>query len=230
MQGGNSQHSIMSYLKHIALKIKYNPTVSILLDVMSKMGVRIQPFYIFVENISQQIPLYHEKVFKEYDICFLGHSDMVEIASIPVRKVNEKELLSRLKKGNICLGTKYHGEIVSFAWCDLNECHYEGYRFTLEEDEAYTFDAYTKMDYRGKELAAHLRYQLYKELTRLERRIVYSISNRFYVPATRFKQKLNARVVDSGTFFDLFKIWHSNAIVKQDRLKHLRKAARCEVN
>jgi len=217
----------MSYFKHIAIKIKYNPAISVLLDAMCKIGIKIQPFYVFVENIKQQIPYHYQNGFKEYDICLLGQSDMVNIALTPDRKINEKELSSRLKKGNICLGAKYHGEIVSFAWCDLDECHYEGYRFTLEEDEAYTFDAYTKMDYRGKELAVHLRYQLYKELTRLERKIVYSISNRFYVPAIRFKQKLDAREVDSGIFFDFFKIWHSNTFVKQERLKHLRKVARC---
>jgi len=216
----------MDYLKHIAVKAKYNPAVSILLDAMSKMGIRIQPFHVFVENVHQQIPSHHKNRFMEYDICFLCHSDMDNIASIPVRKVDEKELASRLNKGNICLGAKNDGEIVSFLWCDLNECHYEGYRFTLEADEAYIFDAYTDMAYRGKEIAVYMRYQMYKELKKLGIRTAYSVSNRFYIPAIRYKQKLNAVVVDSGIFFDFLKIWHSNAVVNQDRLKHLRKSAR----
>jgi len=216
----------MSYFKHIAIKIKYNPLVSILLDVVSKAGIKIQPFYVFSENISQQIPNKYKNGLKEYDICLLDHSDMVDIASIPERKVNEKELSTRLKKGNICLAAKYHGEIVSFCWCDMSECHYKGYKFSLQKDEAYTFDAFTKISHRGKDLAVLLRYQLYKRLSRLEIKTVYSISNRFYLPAMRFKQKLNACIVDSGIFFDFFNFWHSNSFVKPERLKDLRIAAR----
>jgi len=212
----------MSYLNHIAVKLKYNPKLSIFLDVLSKAGISIQPFYVFLEDISQPIPPKYKNRLSEYDVCHLTYADMDAVAANPIRKVDKAELTSRLDKGNICLGAKWHNEIVSFIWSDLKECTYKGFRFILEENEAYIFDAFTDMSFRGKELAVLMRYMMYSELKGLNKRTAYSVSNRLYIPANRFKQKLNARIIDSGIFINIFGIWHSNNDVKPAQLKHIR--------
>ena len=207
----------MYYLKHIWAKFKYNPFAKVVLDGLSKMGIRISPYYIVLEGLFDRSLPDFERGFEEYEIGFLGTEDMGEIAAIPGpdRPFSEKDLLRRLKQGKKCLGIKYRGQIVAFTWLDLAEFSYRFYRFSLKEDEAYLFDAYTLMSFRGKGIAPYVRYQCYKELAKLGRNKLYSISECFHSSSIRFKMKLNAKLLELGIYIELFNKWYFNSRLKR---------------
>lgn len=211
----------MYYLKHIWVKFKYNPFAKVVLDGLSKMGIRVSPYYIVSEGLFNTTLPDLEEGFDGYDLSYLGVEDMREISLIPGpdRPSSEKDLLLRLKQGKKCLGIKHKGQIVTFTWFDLVEFRYRFYRFSLKVDEAYLFDAYTVMSFRGEGIAPYVRYQCYKELAKLGRNKLYSVSERFHSSSIRFKMKLNAKLLKQGLYVELFNKWYFNLRLKRYRIK-----------
>ncbi|MCJ7773219.1 MAG: hypothetical protein MUP22_08815 [Desulfobacterales bacterium] len=200
----------IDYLEHIRSKARFSPFVRLILDAFSKAGIDIQPFYLFHEGVFGQNFVHQEDVFNKYSLGFLQEEEMGEIAAIKWRNINELELKLRLAEGKKCFGARYCGELAAFTWYNTKECDYKGCRFTLKDNEAYLFDAYTFFPYRGKGLAPYIRFELYKVLAKSGRSTLYSISNRFNISAINFKKKLRARIVGSGICVELFKIWRFN--------------------
>jgi GNAT superfamily N-acetyltransferase len=187
----------------------------VVLDGLAKARIKIQPYYLFVEGLFDGGMPHLEAGFDEYELGFLGPRDMGSISAIPYRYIARERFLLRLKEGKRCFAAKHRGNIAAFTWCDMNECHYKGCRFQLEGDEAYLFDAYTIDSYRGKGLAPYVRYHLYKELAKLGRKTLYSVSERFNMSSIRFKTKLNAKLVGRGLFVELFWKWHFSSEFKR---------------
>lgn len=123
---------------------------------------------------------------------------MSALAELPGRRFPAPALVSRLERGQKCLGALSEGQVVAFTWCDLERCHFEGFPFALRENQAYLFDAYCALDWRGRGLAPYLRYRAYEELERLGRTELFSITDAFNVSAFHFKEKLCARPVLLG--------------------------------
>ena len=71
------------------------------------------------------------------------------------------------------------------------------------------------MSYRGKGIAPYIRYQLYKELTKLGRNKLYSISDFFNAPAIKFKKKLNAKSHKLILFIEIFNKWRFSLLIKK---------------
>ncbi len=187
----------------------------LILDVFDRIGIRIMPYYVVLEGLFNSTMPHLEKGFDEYKIGHLGTKDMKAISTIPTREFPVEKFLLRLKEGKKCIGVKHQGEVVAFTWYNLDECHFKGYRFPLKKDEAYLFDAYTLVYFRGKGIAPYIRYQCYKELARLGRYKLYSISDYFNTPSIRFKKKLNAKILELGLYVELLKKWHFNAKLKK---------------
>ena len=207
----------MYYLKYILAKFKYSPFIRVVQDGLTKIGIRISPYYIVLEGLFDESMPHLERGFNEYDIGFLRTEDMKEISILPGpdRTFSEEDLLLRLKDGKKCLGLKYRGKIVAFTWYDLKEYNFNGYKFSLKENEAYLFDAYTLMSFRGKGIAPYMRYQCYKKLAKLGRYRLYSVSICFNAPSIRFKKKLNAKILELALYVELFKKWNFNSRLKR---------------
>jgi len=152
----------------------------------------------------------------EYELGFLGLQDMKVIGSIPFREISYEEVLTRLKEGKMCFGAKQEGNLAAFSWCDIEEFNFKGLGFPLRKNEAYLFDAYTFDSFRGRGMAPYLRYQLYKELAKMGRHRLYSVSERFNASSLRFKRKLNARVIGSGLYVGIFDRWRFGSISEKD--------------
>ncbi len=214
----------MYYLRHIWAKVRYRHFAWIIIDSLTKMGVRISPYYIVLEGLFNSTIEHLESGFKEYDIGFLTPIDMGEMSAIPGpdRPFTEECLLQRLKKDQKCLGIKHMGRIVAFTWFDLNEFHCTFCKIPLKEDEAYLFDAYTIMDYRGKGLAPYMRYQCYKKLASLGMDRLYSVSECCNTPSIKFKMKLKAEIIELCLYVELFKRWSFNTRLKsyKNKFKH----------
>lgn len=202
----------MHYTKYIRMKMRYNPFPRVVLDGLAKLGIRIQPYYIVLEGLIDGVLHDLEVQRNEYELGFLGKEDMKVIGSIPFREISYKEVLTRLKEGKMCFGAKRDGQLAAFSWCDIEEFNFKGLGFPLRNNEAYLFDAYTFDSFRGMGMAPYLRYQLYKELAKLGRHRLYSISERFNASSLKFKTKLNARVIGSGLYVDILNRWRFSSI------------------
>jgi hypothetical protein len=179
------------------MRISACPPVRISLDAL---GVTVEPFCLFLEKQAFADLSHLRARFADYEICLLGSEDMPEIATIPERSISESDYQKRLRKGHVCCGAKHRSEIVAFTWADMKRCDAVLKPFTLKQEEAYLYDAFTRTPYRGKGLAAYLRWWSYGELARRGKLDLYSFSQYFNTPAIRFKRKLNATIICLGLY------------------------------
>jgi len=198
----------MQYVKNLLNKLRYSHPLRLFFDAIAKFGIRITLFYLYRESLSEEQSLKLSVGFEEYEMSFWGPEEMKEIALIPRRRFTEADLLKRLGEGHKCLGLKRDGALVGFTWCNLKEISMKWYQSPLKENEAYLFDAYTLMPYRGMGIAPYLRNSVYKELKKVGRTALYSYSDFFNTPAIKFKQKLKAEKIKLNIVIELFKKWH----------------------
>ena len=140
---------------------------------------------------------------------------MKTISSISGRHITEEYLLERLRNGQKCFGLKYRGELAAFTWCDFDKFSFKLCGFPLKDNEAYLFDAYTLMHFRGKGLAPYIRYQCYKELAKSDRHKLFSISEYVNTPSIKFKKKLNAKLIELHLSVELFRKWSFDLHLKK---------------
>lgn len=195
------------YLIYARTKLKSDSPLQILYHLLNAVGIRIQPFYIVQEALHGEGNPFSNSRFQQYTLAYLGIEDIPAIAELPDRNTPINQMRSRLAEGNLCIGVKDNDRIAAFTWCDLAWCNFPGYRFQLENDEAYLFDAHTAVAYRGQGLGPYLRCRLYAELARINRTRLYSFTEQFNRSAIRFKQKLHGLVVDEGIYVELFGHW-----------------------
>ncbi len=195
------------YLTYVGIKLKTDSSAQILYHALNAIGIRIQPFYIVQETLYGDGNPFLKSLLRQYTVSYLGTDDIRDIAGLPDRNTPLNQMLRRFADGNLCIGVKDKNRIAAFTWCDLTWCNFPGYRFRLENDEAYLFDAHTAVAYRGIGLAPYVRYRLYEELALIGRTRLYSFTERFNNAAMRFKQKLHGRIVDRGVYVELFGKW-----------------------
>ena len=205
----------IGFWDRIKNKLRYSSFFRIVLDGIAKTGIRIFPYYIVLEGLTNRDMPHLESGFDEYELCFLSPQDMKTISSIPDKNIPEEKLLIRLKEGKKCFGVKCKGELAAFTWCNFDWCSFKRYKFPLKDNEAYLFSAYTLMHFRGKGLAPYIRYQCYKELAKSGRHKLYSISECVNTPSIKFKKKLNAKFLELRLSIELFKKWSFDLHLKK---------------
>lgn len=199
--------STAGYLKYLLQRVRHEPKLQLLLDGLARLGVSVQPFFVFEEALSPDEPSATVPELRNAEVRLLGPGDMKAVAAVPWRGLDEDFFLRRLESGKGCLGLFVGGELAAFSWYDLEECNFEGWRFPLKDHEAYLFDAFTLAPWRGKGAAPLLRHRLYEVLAAQGRRRFYSVSLRGNRAAIRFKEKLGGRIVDAGYRVELFGRW-----------------------
>lgn len=184
------------YLQNLWLKLKHSHPLRLPFDAIARLGLLVQPYYLLQEGLPGGESEGIEKQTEAFETGYLGREDMKAIAAIPGRNVTEAELLRLLEDGKRCLGARRNGELAAFTWFDLNALFGEGINRPLESDEAYLFDAYTLVPFRGTGVAAMVRRLAYRELAKMGRTRLYSISYCLNTPSIRFKKKLGARILE----------------------------------
>ena len=205
----------MINLRRLKQKIKYNSLLRILHDGLVKVGIKISFFYLVEEGLYKEIPEFELDQFPGYNLMFLDKSDITELSSIPERPVSKEKLLQLMKKGCTCLCLKKEDDLVAFTWINPDECTYGTYKLSMKENEACLFDAYTLIKYRGNNIAPFIRYQCYKELNKIGKNILYSISEIVNKQSINFKKKLGAHFVLLGFQVSLFKKWNYTRTIKK---------------
>ena len=211
----------MYYLRHLKSKLKYSGPLRIIIGGLYKLKITIQLYYIVQEGLAGgKIPAY-ESGLDGYTLEYLGPQDIDSLCAIPLRITTRAQYVDYFKHGCLCLGLKKEGRLAAFTWSNLKQMSYAVYTRPLKSDEAYLFDAYTLMDYRGKGIAPYLRYQMYKELAKLGRVKLYSISEYLNTSSIKFKQKLNGKIVALYIWIKLFDGWEWHKLIKEYSQKPL---------
>jgi hypothetical protein len=199
----------MNTLRRMWKAIRYGAALDIVRFHLKRMGVTISPYYWIQEGVSDgPAPVLEDE--EAYSVHFFGPEEISIIAPLREKDIPGAKLYERLEAGQKCLGIRYRGEIAAFMWFDLDECNAKENRLRLGDHEAYLFDMYTLMPFRGRNIAPYLRYQSYRVLREMGRDTLYSISMYLNRPAVRFKRKLDARFLWLGLYVELFKRvrWH----------------------
>jgi hypothetical protein len=198
-------------IRKIRQKFKHGLMMQFVVSRIAMLGVDIKPFYLVEERFREDLATGFEEGFGEFEITWLGPAEMDAIAAIPNYPFSKEQLLLRLESGQLCLGVKQQGNLAAFTWADLSKHPGPWFRFSVKEDEAYLFDAYTLEAFRGKRLAPFIRYSLYRKLNQMGKETFYSISEAFNSPSIRFKMSLKARFlslwVDVGLFGRCRRVW-----------------------
>lgn len=197
------------------MKLQYGGYARLFFDALARIGILISPYYVVMEGLSNKSYPNLEKGLKDYDVTFLESEDMEAISAIPGREESEEELLNRLEKGDLCLGIKQNRDLAAFTWCNLTEFAVKGNKKPLKPDEAYLYDAYTLASFRGRGLAPFIRYQLYKELAKLGKQKLYSVSGSLNKSSLRFKKKLNAMIIEKHMYIEIFNKWKYSYLLEK---------------
>ena len=145
----------------------------------------------------------------EYTTGFFGPEDMVLINK-QEPECDLKGLLNSLNTGKKCFGVKYKEEIAAFCWISFTAITYKTVSSPLKENDVYFTDMYTMKQFRGKNIAAHLRYKCMILLMKMGKDTFYSVTECFNTPAIRYKKKLNAKKQRLCLYLKLFNKykWH----------------------
>ena len=197
----------MKYLRYLRHRYDYDSVPQFALNGMGFLGLEIHPFSVFLEGINSVAVRPSLRPLEELEVGFVGAEDMFAIMAFPDRKLPESALFWRLAEGHLCLGARRDGELIAFTWCCPETWSYCG-RLALLPNEAYLYDAYTALAFRGRGIAPALRYRLYEELARKGKVRLYSFTEQLNRPALRFKMKLGATIIDRGVHVILLKRLH----------------------
>jgi phosphoenolpyruvate synthase/pyruvate phosphate dikinase len=206
--------SDFTYLRKIKIKAKYSHPLRLVFDALSKIGLRVTPYYLVLEGLFGETIAAFEKPLAGYDIGYLNDTDMPAIESMPGRHISLEALRERLAKGQRCFGAKFNGTPVAFNWFDFEQFKFDRHRFKLKKNEVCLYDMYTNMDFRGKGLAPYIRYHSYKVLERMGYSRIYSVSDYFNTPSLRFKKKLKAKLIELRLVITFFKRWPCQYLLK----------------
>lgn len=194
----------MFFSHRLKQKIKYNSLFRILLDGLVKAGIKISFFYLVKEGLYREIPELEQNKFPDFDLMILDENDITLLCTIPETPLSEEKCLKLIEDGCICFGLKKDNDLAAVTWVNLKKCSYGSFNLPIKEDEAYLFGAYTLIKYRGENLAPFIRYQCYKELKKMDKTTLYSISETLNRQSINFKKKLEARFVLLGLYVCLF--------------------------
>jgi hypothetical protein len=205
----------MIYLQRLWQKIRYNSILRLLHDGLVRIGLNVTFFYLIEEGLHLQTIPFNKNEFADYSVDYLKEDDLNIICSIREKPYKKEILINRMKDDCSCLLIKKDNEVVGYTWFDLSKYTIGTFKFSLKENEAYLFDAYVLMKYRGNKIAPFIRYQCYNELKKLNKTVLYSISELFNKQSINFKKKLNAKIVSLVLYINLFnKVKFSRQIKK----------------
>lgn len=178
-----------------------------------------QRYYIFREDLSIAEAAHVPSLPLGTSIARIGEDRMDEMLAMNGFESSSDSLRMRFMCRNVCLAVLKENRIIAFSWASFGLFQFESYSFSLLDNEAYLFDAFTLPEYRGKGLAVQIRLQLHRDLANMGRTRLYSVTLFNNKPALRFKEKINGRVVDRGFYVRLFNRWTFGTHAHPERLR-----------
>lgn len=133
---------------------------------LTRIGVQIAPYY-WIKEGEHPIalpPLWEESGFS---FGFVDAADLERIScqhpeAFPVEHI--ACLSAKLQTGSRCFGARYRDQTVALMSIDLHKAEFLGNSIPLAPSEAYLGDMFTLNEFRGRNIAPHLRYRAYAAL------------------------------------------------------------------
>lgn len=211
-QPASSADKIKKVIYHLLYE---NKTVRRVVQRIRRRVIRFSPFLFWIqEGVDSQSPPVLKDNAEHYSYEFVGMDEMDALMDF-VPNYSVGYLMERFKAGKKCYTIKYKGKIVAFQWYNLNECAFKGNNFCLNNDEAYLFDMRVASTFRGKNLAPCLAHEGLLALKKMGRDTFYSETEYFNLPAIRYKEKMNAKLLWVGIYIELFNRINWRWIVKR---------------
>ncbi|GGW64414.1 acetyltransferase (GNAT) family protein [Winogradskyella epiphytica] len=180
---------------------------------LAKIGFDFMPYYWVKEATSPFEPPQIRGSNKNFKVSTFGEDEINYIKNTIIG-IEQKDLLSDLKNGEICIGLKDNDTIAAYMFIKCKPFTFRKRYFKLSPGESYLHSMYTFEDYRGKNLAPYLRYHSYKHLQGLGIEHFFSVSEYFNKSTIKFKKKLNSEPVKLYLSVVLFKKWTKNFTLK----------------
>lgn len=159
---------------------------------LALIGLNINPYYWEHEEVDRcDVPVIKNHT-SEFVLKPLGLNE-VELITNHLPQVEKNKIFKSFEKGQQCMGLENNGEIACYSFIELNDFEYNNKVFKLKSNEAYLLNMWTFHNYRGRNLAPYLRYQVYRYLEKLGVTVKYSISQYFNKSSIKFKKKLNSK-------------------------------------
>jgi Acetyltransferase (GNAT) family len=210
----------------MSLKMKYKDLrknkllLNAFYNLLTKKRISIIPFY-FIKEGSRNGKLPKVKTsLSPCETIILKSSDYREIAARRDRDLAEEEMLEMMKNGLVCMGIRHEDKIVAYGWYEIGHLSSPFFSIPLKENEAYLSGARTLNSYKGKNLAAYLRYQMYEHLAEQGIHTFYSLTKYSNVSSLRFKQKLGAQILKLYVFVRLTNRFQRCILLKSYRTKN----------
>ncbi len=170
--------------------------------------IQMIPYYImeelYIDQRNVNVPFGRE----DYEVGILTGDDMELLGKDDESNMTAEELKRWLENGRLCFAFKYKGEIAAYSWCDMHQLEYKNRIVALKRNEAYLFNARTYKRFRGKNLAAYVRYEFYKLLNQQGINRFLSVTLWSNIASMRFKQKLGAKPIELFLYVGLFRTFH----------------------
>lgn len=196
----------------IKRRMRYGLICYSLMEIFKKIGIKISPYYLYQENISENTHDELKKQSEEYSFKILGKNEIEPLEE--KYRMKHGELLKLMESGEVCIGMRLGEEIVAFSWVNYNEIRHKLTYFNLKDNEAYLKTMHTLESHRGRNLAPILRLKCYEILKHNGKDVVYSISEYWNGPAVRFKEKINAKKLKLILYVEVFNKFKRNYILK----------------
>ena len=201
-------------IKNCGIAFKHGLVWMRLLQRLKKLGLGLEPYYVTkVGNFKEPEPQWETR-FSEYETGFVGPEAMQEVADCG-EQLSQAVLLDRLERGLACFAIKHRERIAAYLWCAFELIDDPVYKANLKEKEVHLYDAWTRPEYRGKEMAYFMSYQCIKALDDKGIEGFYTIIDCFNTPSLRLHGKLNMRIVKLGLHVSLRGKYSRNYVLRE---------------
>lgn len=208
----------MTVFQKLRDKIRYGTFPYYLQGRLTSLGLTICPYYLEIESLlpAADLGVSIQPRLSPRSTSFKTEQEIYAIYEHPERDASNQKykIPARISDGCLCFGVNSQEETVAFTWCDLKQCNHAPLKFLLQEHEAYLFDMYTFKEYRGRNIAPYIRYQLYQALTERGQTTYYSVTDALNTPSVRFKRKLGAKHAELYLYIKLWGLFERNLKLK----------------
>lgn len=176
---------------------------------LARIGLDINPYYWVQEEVEPCKEPIIRGDSSEFRLKYLSIKEF-KFINDNIPKFMIEEMIEGLRKGQQCIGLEHHGEIAAHMFYEPNDFTYGHRHFKLNKKEAYLLNMWVHHSYRGKNIAAYLRYKSYRILENQGIDTKYSITQYFNKSSIKFKRKLNSKHLKLYISIVLFKKYHWN--------------------
>ncbi|MDT0558739.1 GNAT family N-acetyltransferase [Ichthyenterobacterium sp. W332] len=181
---------------------------------LAKIGVDIMPYYYFIAVKENAEPQAIRDKNLEVILTRFNEEDMNLIKS-SIIGIEQKDFLSDLKDGDICIGLKYNEEIVGYTLIKRKPFYFRKRYFHLGKEDIYLHSLYVFDKYRGKNIAPYMKYKRFEMFEKEGVKYHHAIVESFNKSALKIQYKAAAKKAALYLSIILFKRWTFNYTLKK---------------